>query len=218
VQGIPEGMVSEVHNAVARADVALLQRIDEGYREGLGLGTDTLARIAGNALVVRWPSLYWADYVRDLFYLRDSSGQPVTDGPLTPRPCGLGRLRSRSRCGEYLSSARRPGTSFGCSCLGGKSDRRDRDQGTGLRHQRRVAHRIRVQGETLFFTMNHPTNRVLSYVAQQIVDSIALLDVSIRAAWLARSLGRPSTLHANHVRALGLTFWPESGAGFGSGA
>ena len=81
VHEIPESMVPELHRAVANASVLIPQRIDDGYRNGIGLGTETLVRIANGITVVRWPSVYWAGYFPDLFYFRDTTGQPVVDGP-----------------------------------------------------------------------------------------------------------------------------------------
>jgi len=74
VHEIPDAMVPELHRAVADAAVVVPQRVQEDYRGGIGLGTETLARIAGSATVVRWPSVYWAGYFPDLFYLRNAEG------------------------------------------------------------------------------------------------------------------------------------------------
>src|SRR5580693_5310895 len=68
VHEIPAETVPELHRAVAEAAIVILQRVDDGYRDGVGLGTETLARIADSATVVRWPSVYWAGYFPDLFY------------------------------------------------------------------------------------------------------------------------------------------------------
>jgi Polysaccharide biosynthesis enzyme WcbI len=81
VHEIPEAMVPALHRAVADAAVVIPQRVHEDYRDGIGLGTETLASIAKTATIVRWPSVYWAGYFPDLFYLRDMNGQPVVDGP-----------------------------------------------------------------------------------------------------------------------------------------
>jgi hypothetical protein len=64
--------------------------------------------------------------------------------------------------------------------------------------------------ELLFFTMNHPTNSMLAFIAQQItkimdvpgrVDQLQILDEIL--GWTFYPL------HPNHVRALGLTFGTE---------
>ena len=57
VHEIPAETISELHRAVEGARVAILQRVEEGYRDGMGLGTDTLAGIARKATVIRWPSV-----------------------------------------------------------------------------------------------------------------------------------------------------------------
>jgi hypothetical protein len=56
VHDIPEAMILELHSAVAAATVVVSQRVEEGYRGEIGLGTQTIASIAGTATVVRWPS------------------------------------------------------------------------------------------------------------------------------------------------------------------
>ena len=73
VHELPEAMIPELHRAVAEADVLIPQRVHDGYRDGMGLGTNTLAAIARTDTVVRWPSVYWAGYFPDLFYLRDAA-------------------------------------------------------------------------------------------------------------------------------------------------
>jgi hypothetical protein len=81
VHEFPDASVPALHRAVADAAIVIPQRIEESYRDGMGLGTETIVRAAGGARVVRWPSVYWAGYFPDLFYARDAAGRPILDGP-----------------------------------------------------------------------------------------------------------------------------------------
>jgi hypothetical protein len=215
VHEIPEAMVPELHEAVATADVAVLQRIDEGYRDGLGLGTDTLARLAATATVVRWPSLYWAGYVPDLFYLRDVSGQLVTDGPFDYHDRAIlsayqGGLDVAFTC-RLLEDPERPSNAEAWAA-NATAELAIRGQDCDIH----VASFIETQFRKrfLFFTMNHPTNRLLGFVAQQIIDLMGVPGYVDHKRVPNEVLGSTFyPLHANHTRALGLTFGSEFQAG-----
>ncbi len=105
VHEFPEELVPKLHEAVADAAVVIPQRVDESYRDGVGLGTETLARIAGSGEVIRWPSVYWAGYVPDLFYLRDAARAPVLDGPFDYHDR---TILGRVRCGARRRGGLRP--------------------------------------------------------------------------------------------------------------
>ncbi|HXP29088.1 MAG TPA: WcbI family polysaccharide biosynthesis putative acetyltransferase, partial [Solirubrobacteraceae bacterium] len=51
VHEFPEELVPKLHEAVADAAVVIPQRVDDSYRGGIGLGTKTLAALAGDATV-----------------------------------------------------------------------------------------------------------------------------------------------------------------------
>ncbi len=216
VHEIPEAMVPELHAAVADAALVMPQRVDEGYRDGIGLGTETLARIAGTAHVLRWPSVFWAGYVPDLFYLRDEGGRPVVDGPFD--------YHDRAVLKAYASGA---DVAAACALLADPEQPSDapsraerataelavRGQGCEIPVTSFIAERFREQ--LLFFTMNHPSNRMLAHMAQQVVEQLGLpgsVDpVRLGPDDLLGSTFYP--LHANHVRALGLRFGASCAAG-----
>ncbi len=215
VHEIPDAMVPELHRAVADATVVLAQRVDEGYREGVGLGTETLARIAGTATFVRWPSVYWAGYVPDLFYLRDADGQPVVDGPfdyhdrtiLASYAAGEGVQRT---C-ELLSDPDRPSTAPAWAASA-TAELGVRGQGCDIDVASFIDARFR--DELLFFTMNHPANRMLAFIAQQVIELLGIpgtVDASRLPGEVLGSTFYP--LHGCHVRALGLSFADDVSAG-----
>jgi hypothetical protein len=72
----------------------------------------------------------------------------------------------------------------------------------------------RFRDELLFFTMNHPTNRMLGFIAEQIMEFIGIPG-SIDHRRIPDEILGPTfyPLHANHVRALELRFGEELGAG-----
>jgi hypothetical protein len=215
VHEIPDAMVSELHGAVADAGLVILQRIDDGYREGVGLGTETLAAMAATANVVRWPSVYWAGYFPDLFYLRDVEGRPVVDGPFD--------YHDRTVLRAYNG-----GKDVACACSlledsGQPSDAQAwaekataeldvRGQGCDVQIASFIASRFRE--ELLFFTMNHPANRLMGFIAEEISDLIGIsgrVDYRHVQDEVLGSTFYP--LHANHVRALDLRFGAECEAG-----
>ena len=215
VHEISEAMVPELHRAVADAAVVIPQRVQEDYRNGIGLGTETLASIAGSATVVRWPSVYWAGYFPDLFYLRDAEGQPVVDGPFD--------YHDRTILEAYATGIDVPGV---CHLLEDSElpseahawaasataelDIRGRD--CEVKVTSFITSRFR--DELLFFTMNHPANHLLGFMAQQITELIGIPG-SIDHRRIPDEILGPTfyPLHANHVRALELGFGPELIAG-----
>jgi Polysaccharide biosynthesis enzyme WcbI len=211
VHEIPESMVPDLHKAVADAAVVILQRVDDGYRGGIGLGTETLARIAGPATVVRWPSVYWAGYFPDLFYLRDAEGQPVVDGPfdyhdrsvLRAYSSGLGVMEvcALLENPELPSDARAWATNATAEL-----DARGRE--CDIQVTSYIESRFR--DELLFFTMNHPTNCLLGHIAQRVTELLGVPGGVDHRRIPDEILGPTFyPLHANHVRALELRFGRE---------
>lgn len=216
VHEIADAQVPELHEAVASAALVLPQRIDEGYRDGIGLGTETLARLAGTAHVLRWPSVFWAGYVPDLFYLRDDAGRPVVNGPfdyhdrtiLQAYAAGL----DVERACALLADPERPSDARGWADRA-TAELDVRGQGCEIKVAGFIAERFR--DELLFFTMNHPANVLLADMARQALELLGLPGVvdpvRLGPDDLLGSTFYP--LHANHVRALGLRFGAMHAAG-----
>jgi hypothetical protein len=215
VHELPESMVPELHRAVAEADVLIPQRIDDDYRDGMGLGTETLTRIARTSTVVRWPSLYWAGYFPDLFYLRDSAGQPVADGAFD--------YHDRSILEGYAAGLDPQGV---CRLL--EDPDRPSDAATWVENATaelsvrgedcdvHVASFIasRFQRELLFFTMNHPANVLLAHLATEITDLLGIPGGIDHRRVPHEILGSTFfPLHANDARALQLEFAGEFASG-----
>lgn len=215
VHEIPDAMVPELHRAVADAAVVVPQRIREDYRGGIGLGTETLARIAGNATVIRWPSVHWAGYFPDLFYLRDENGQPVVDGPFdyhdrTILEAYAAAIDVPGVC-RLLEDPELPSEAQTCA-INATAELEIRSQDCEVEVTSFIASRFR--DELLFFTMNHPANHLLGFMAQQITDLIGIPG-SVDYGRIPDEILGPTfyPLHANHVRTLELEFGPELIAG-----
>jgi hypothetical protein len=215
VHEIPEAMVPELHQAVADAALVVAQRVDDGYRAGIGLGTETLAKIAGGALVVRWPSVYWAGYFPDLFYLRDASGQPVIDGPFDYHDRAIleafgSGLDVAGTC-RLLEDPERPSDASAWAASA-TAELYARGQDCDVDIASFIASTFRE--ELLFFTMNHPSNRLLGFIAQQITELIGVRGRVDHRRIPDEILGSTFyPLHAAHVRALDLRFAGEVVAG-----
>ncbi len=215
VHEIDPATVPALHEAVAAATIVMPQRVDEGYRDGLGLGTETLARIAGRATVVRWPSVYWAGYFPDLFYLRDAAGRPVVDGPfdyhdrLILRAFAEGLEVSAVCC--LMADAERPSNAPEWAAHAtAELDVRGRDCDIDVAPF--IASHFR--SEMLFFSMNHPTNRLLAFIAQEISERIGLGGRTKSECVPVEILSHTFyPLHANHVRSLELSFGHDVRAG-----
>jgi len=214
VHEFPAELVPVLHHAVADAAVVIAQRVDDDYRDGLGLGTGTLARIA-KGTVIRWPSVYWAGYFPDLFYLRDADGAPVLDGPFDYHDREILRaytsgIEVESAC-ERLEDADLPSTAEDCAARA-TAELELRGQDCDVDVAPFIASQFR--DELLFYTMNHPTNRLLAFLAEQIAAQLGLSHDLDPARMPGEVLGSSFyPLHANHVRALGLRFAPELIAG-----
>jgi hypothetical protein len=208
VHEIPTEAIPELHSAVADATVAILQRVEEGYRDGVGLGTDTLARIAGNATVIRWPSLYWAGYFPDLFYLRDAANQPVVDGPFdyhdrTILEAYASGLDVEATC-RLLEDQHRPSDAAAWAANAtAELDIRGKD--CDIHVTDFIGANFR--SELLFYTMNHPANRLLAFIGQQITQLLGVLGQVHQGMMPDEVLSWTFyPLHPKHVRALGLDF------------
>ncbi len=206
VHEIPAESIPELHSAVAGATVAILQRVEDGYRDGIGLGTDTLARIAGNAIVIRWPSVYWAGYFPDLFYLRNAAGEPVVDGPFdyhdrTILEAYASGLDVEATC-RLLEDPDKPSDAAAWAANAtAELDIRGKDcdiQVTDFID-------ANFRSELLFYTMNHPANRLLAFLAQQVTQRLGIPGQVDQGQMPDEVLGWTFyPLHPNHVRALGL--------------
>jgi Polysaccharide biosynthesis enzyme WcbI len=215
VHEISAAMVAELHGALAQAAIVLLQQVSEDYRDGIGLGTKTLAALSGAATVVRWPSVFWAGYSPDLFYLRDAAGGLVVDGPFD--------YHDRSILQAFIAGASVAET---CRVLEDPSypsdapawaDRAtaeldERGRGCDVQVTSHITSRFR--DELLFFTMNHPTNGMLEFIAEQVFELIGVAGQVNDRRMPSEILGATFyPLHVNHVAALGLKFGAEVQAG-----
>lgn len=215
VHEIPETIVPELHQAVADAAVVIPQRVDESYRDGIGLGTETLTAIAGTAHVVRWPSVYWAGYSPDLFYLRDAAGEPVIDDVfdyhdrLILRAYAAG-VDAEGVC-RLLEDPERPSDA---QIWATNSTAELGLRGSDCEVQVTSFVSSNFRDQLLFFTMNHPANVLLGFIAQQITELLGIPD-GIDHRRISDEILGPTffPLHANHVRALKLEFGSEFGAG-----
>ncbi len=208
VHEIPATMVPDLHRAVAAASVVIPQRIDDGYRGGLGLGMETVIGIARTSRIVRWPSVYWAGYFPDLFYLRDAAGAPVVDGPFDYHDRSIldgyaAGLDVAATC-RRLADPELPSE----ACAWAASATAELDL-RGLDCDISVGGFIgaRFREELLFLTMNHPSNATLAFLADEITGRLGIPGRADRARFAGEILG-PSfyPLHANHARALELGF------------
>ncbi len=208
VHEIPDETVPELHKAIADAAVVILQRVEEGYRDGIGLGTETLAKIAGSATVVRWPSVYWAGYFPDLFYLRDSACQPVVDGPFDYHDRSILRAYSsgldvEATC-RLLEDPEQPSDAPAWAA-NATAELNIRGHNCDVQVTDFIDANFRTQ--LLFFTMNHPTNRLLAFISQEIIKLLGIPGRVYKEQMPGEVLGWTFyPLHPNHVQALDLSF------------
>jgi hypothetical protein len=215
VHEFPEAMVPELHLAVAEADVLIPQRIEDGYRNGMGLGTETLTGIAQTSTVVRWPSLYWAGYFPDLFYLRDATGQPVVDGAFDYHDRSIlegyaAGFDPQAVC-RLLEDPDRPSNAQTWA-ENATAELSVRGEDCDVHVASFIASRFR--RELLFFTMNHPANVLLAHLATEITDLLGIPGGVDHRRVPGEILGSTFfPLHANDARALQLEFAVEFAAG-----
>lgn len=212
VHEISEAMVPELHRAVASASVVVPQLVDESYRNGIGLDTKTLASLAVNARVISWPNIYWGGYFPELCYLRDATGRQLLDGPahyhdrtvLAAFSEGLGAAEV---C-RMLADPER--SSHAVSWVANATaELQRREAGCDIHVASFIASNY--TKKLLFFTMNHPSNRMLGFVAAQVLERLGIQnDLDLHRIGRRRKLRRYNEilghtffpLHANHARAL----------------
>lgn len=214
VHEFPAELIPRLHESVAEAAVVIAQRVDDGYRDGIGLGTDTLASIARGTFV-RWPSVYWAGYFPDLFYLRNEDRSPVLDGPfdyhdrtiLGAYAEGLDVAAALARLADpEVPSSAVEWARTATAELALRGEDCDVDVAPFIES--------RFREELLFYTMNHPTNVMLAFIGERVLELLELPGGVVTASMPGEVLSSTFyPLHANHVRALGLRFGAELGAG-----
>ena len=215
VHEIPEAMVPELHLAVVGASILIPQQIDEAYRDGLGLGTNTLSELAGAADIVRWPSVYWAGYFPDLIYLRDAQGEPILDGPFDYHDRSI--LEAWASGVDVVGTCKlleNPDIPSNAQAWAAKATAELDIRGQDCDVQLAPFITSRFRDELLFYTMNHPTNLLLEFLAQEIIGLLGIsgsVDPRRMPGDVLGSTFYP--IHANHVRALKLGFDAKFGAG-----
>jgi polysaccharide biosynthesis acetyltransferase WcbI-like protein len=207
VHEIADADVPKLHAALATVDVAFLQPVEEGYRDGIGVGTTTLMAHARNAHVVLFPSIYWTGYMPTVTYLRPPSGlvldgpfdyhdeiimQAWADGAQVPEILALLADPDRpSRAPEEAEAA------FGRL--------EERNVGFGVDIVPYLRERYRA--ELLFYMLNHPSDTLLAYVASELAQTQGVTPRIYLRRRSASLLGHTSyPLHPTDVRALGLRF------------
>jgi hypothetical protein len=207
VHEITREKVVKLHASLGQCDLVIAQRVSESYR-GLGVGTKTLASMAPKATLVRWPDAYWGGYFPDLFYLRDAAGQSVVNGPFDYHDRGiLHAFVSGWGVDETIQRLRDPDQP-----LTAEEWVRDARENLQIReHECDIAISPFVESAfdsaLLFFTMNHPANIVLKYMAEQVLELIGLPnELPARKRLPERLCATFYPIHANHHRALGLQF------------
>jgi hypothetical protein len=215
VHEMPVEQMPLLHSAVANADIVVPQRIDESYRDGMGLGTKTLTEVASTDSVVRWPSVYWAGYFPDLFYLRNAAGAAIHDGPFDYHDRVILRAFAAGvdvtgAC-VLLEAASEPSNAPAWAAHA-TAELDIRGEDCDIEVASFIGSHFRE--ELLFFTMNHPTNRMLAYMAQQITELLEIPGRVDPRQMPGEVLGATFyPLHTNHVRALDLQFGEQARAG-----
>jgi hypothetical protein len=207
VHEITDEDVPKLHAALATVDVAFLQPVDEWYRNGIGLGTQTLMARAANAEVVLFPSVYWTGYMPTVTYLRPPSGY-VFDGPFDYHDeFVMEAWADGAQVPEILALLADPDRPSRApqeaEAAFGRLEERDVGFGVDI-----VPYlRERYRDEPLFHMLNHPTDTLLAHIASALARTqgvTARITARRRAEPLLGHTSYP--LHPADVRALGLRF------------
>jgi len=195
--------------------VLILQTVGDQYRDGIGVGTNTLARLGEKATVVRWPPLHWDAYMPDLMYFRDDAGRPIADGPFDYHDKAIlaafdAGSSVRETC-DLLADPDRHSTALAQADRATAALAR-RSAGCDVDPAAFIANHFR--DELLFFTMNHPAKRMLGHVAEQVLEALGLPGTVDLRKLRQEPLGRTFyPFHANDIRALELRFGAKVAAG-----
>ncbi len=72
--------VKNIHNAIASSEIVILWDIQKGYRNNIGLDTDTLLSLCVKAeKIFITPTIYWNGLCPEIFYFKDKSNKSITN-------------------------------------------------------------------------------------------------------------------------------------------
>lgn len=169
------GDVKRLHESLADTSLLLAQFVSEGYRGRLGLGSATLrTKLGPFGTCVTWPSVFWAGYNPELFYLKDAVGASVNqqfDYHHQLVFSGYVAGHSVEQVAASFTSLERFSTAA-TDAEKGLKELTTRELNLDVKVSEFIAERYR--SERLFWTFNHPSNSVIRHVATQVLRHLGM--------------------------------------------
>lgn len=163
--------VAELHSLLEKEPCLLItQRIQDTYRENIGLGTNYLNSIVNEkSSIITWPNMHWAGYHPDLFEFKKINHQKILGEfdyhnilILWAYHSGL----SIDECVDVLISK-----DFVCdfekNAMNCTQSLKTRERDLQISVSDYIEEHFR--DNRLFYTYNHPTNKVILHLAKKIL-------------------------------------------------
>ena len=168
VQEIARGQLALARTLIRRADVVITQPVRSDYR-GLPIGTEQILDHAPTAQVITYPSMFYTGLHPFIVYVH-ASGELGTQAPLTS---GYHDLRFIARANRVVAGL--PQMTEGPWAHAIIDNARQSFEALQARERSLdVTITPSISGADSFWTINHPSNRVLSYAAGQMLEALGI--------------------------------------------
>ncbi|WP_372815741.1 WcbI family polysaccharide biosynthesis putative acetyltransferase [Psychrobacter sp.] len=175
VHVIKPEQVQQLHEELPSAGLLIGQFVTEQYRDGIGLGLQTLQELtASNSINLSWPSMYFNGYNPELFYFKNKNGSSFNESfDYHHKVIYSGFIRglSVSEVSESISNTDRFNNA---AMLAQKSldELSVRESDLDLKVAQFVTDNFRT--ERLFWTFNHPSSSVIAEIARQVLERLEI--------------------------------------------
>lgn len=175
VHVIKPEQVQQLHEKLPSAGLLVGQFVTEQYRDGIGLGLQTLQELtAPNSINLSWPSMYFNGYNPELFYFKNKNGSSFNESFDYHHKIiysGFIKGLSVSEVSESISNTDRFNNA---AMLAQKSldELSIRESDLDLRVTQFVTDNFKTK--RLFWTFNHPSSSVIAEIARQVLERLEI--------------------------------------------
>ncbi len=174
VHKISEIKVRELHELLPSVDLLISQPISENYRKNIGLGTKTLQSKLCRGALITWPVVYWDAYNPELFYFKDKNNLTVTDEFDYHHYFIFKNYLEKRSIKEVADTFFDHGKNIllQSTADAGLSNLARKEKDLDIKVSQYI--RDNYKDNLLFFTYNHPAQKIILFIAFQILKKMNL--------------------------------------------